>query len=735
MSAPTSTSPHRWKFFRSGGLDQVALETGDDLLNLKFLDQKLWVALSCPVKGLELDEKTLELIDTDKDGRIQPPELLGAVEWAAARLKKPGDLIQPNAALPLSAIDDSTPEGKAILSSAAQIVLNLGKSGATEITPVDTAEPQRIFANSKFNGDGIITGEASDDPEVRLVIADIVATLGPEMDRSGKPGVNQAKVDQFYGEVAAHLDWLTKGTTPEIAVLGAETAAAYGSFRVVRSKIDDFFARCSLAAFDARAIAALNRHESEYLSVAAKDLTITSEEIAAFPLARIEANRGLPLQEGLNPAWADAVGAFRRLAVSPLLGTAKIELTAAEWRLVKEKFSGYEGWLASKAGAALEKLGVERVRKLAAENKKSVLTALIAQDKALETEARAIADVERLVRYYRDLHLLLRNFVNFSDFYNPHLLAIFQNGTLYLDSRSCELCMRVDDPASHSILATLSKIYIAYCDLKRANGETMKIAACFTQGESDYLMVGRNGLFYDRKGRTWHATISKIVDHPISLRQAFWSPYKKFVRAIEDQVAKRAAEAEKRSDALLVGTAANIAQADKQKQAAEPKRIDVGSVAAMGVAFGALGTAFGYFLGLFKGLQWWQFPLLIGGIILLISLPSVAIAWLKLRQRTLGPVLDANGWAINGRVKINIPFGTRLTARALLPPGAKRSLDDPFEDKEAKRRKWMLFTLVLVVSAYLIYAALQQRFPFQPGAPRTEQKAESPGKPASEPQK
>ena len=57
----------------TGGLDQVSLETGADLLNLENLDQKLWVALSCPVKGLELDETTLKMIDTDGDGRITAP--------------------------------------------------------------------------------------------------------------------------------------------------------------------------------------------------------------------------------------------------------------------------------------------------------------------------------------------------------------------------------------------------------------------------------------------------------------------------------------------------------------------------------------------------------------------------------------------------------------------------------------------------------------------------------------
>ncbi len=68
-----SPTAHTWSFFRSGGLDQVSLTTSEDLLALDRLDQKLWVALSCPVKGLELDEKTLALIDSDGDGHIRVP--------------------------------------------------------------------------------------------------------------------------------------------------------------------------------------------------------------------------------------------------------------------------------------------------------------------------------------------------------------------------------------------------------------------------------------------------------------------------------------------------------------------------------------------------------------------------------------------------------------------------------------------------------------------------------------
>jgi hypothetical protein len=91
--------------------------------------------------------------------------------------------------------------------------------------------------------------------------------------------------------------------------------------------------------------------------------------------------------------------------------------------------------------------------------------------------------------------------------------------------------------------------------------------------------------------------------------------------------------------------------ADKTAKA-EPKKVDVGAVAAMGVAFGAIGTALAYFAGLFKGIEFWQLCLAVVGILLVISGPSMILAWMKLRKRNLGPILDANGWAVNAKGQI-----------------------------------------------------------------------------------
>ena len=165
---------------------------------------------------------------------------------------------------------------------------------------------------------------------------------------------------------------------------------------------------------------------------------------------------------------------------------------------------------------------------------------------------------------------------------------------------------------------------------------------------------------------------------------------------IEEQVAKRAAAADAASNSKLASAAESAANADKAPPAA--KKIDIGTVAAMGVAVGAIGGALGAIATGLAGLAIWQLPLVVVGLMLLISLPSMAIAWLKLRQRTIGPILEGNGWAVNGRVAINIPFGTKLTDLATLPPGSIRSLDDPYEDKGAIRRRRLIWALLIVLA-------------------------------------
>lgn len=700
-----ATATHKWNFYRAGGVEQVLIGSGADLVNLDQLDQKLWLALACPVQGTELDAATLALVDTDQDGRIRVPEVVAAIRWARDVWKNPDDLLKGSDSVSLSGINEKTDAGASVLKGARAILKNLGKADAKAIALEDVADTAKIFAGTRLNGDGVLSADATDDVPTQQAITDIMTVCGSVKDRSGTPGITQEHVDKFFAEASALVAWQDKALgNKAVMPLGEQTAAAAAAVAALKVKVDDYFTRARVAAIDPRAAAAFNGSDADWVALATKDLSAASAELARLPLARVEAGRALPLGEQVNPAWAAAVAELVSSAITPLLGASKQQLTEAEWLSLQAKVAGYQAWQGERPASVVHPLGLPRLTELFKSGAKDRIMSLLAQDKAVEDENSKVQQVERMVRYQRDLAKLLRNFVNFADFYGQHGAA-FQAGTLYLDGRACDLVMRVEDAGKHAALASLAKCYLAYCDCTRPSGEKLTIVAAFTSGDSDNLMVGRNGIFYDRAGRDWDATITKIIENPLSIRQAFWSPYKSFVRLVEEQVSKRAAAADAESKANVAKLAESTAQADKTKaveKPAEPKKIDVGAVAALGVAVAGLTTFLTTLLGYLLGMGWW-IPLGVLGMLLAISGPSMLIAWLKLRQRNLAPLLDASGWAINAQAMINVPFGGALTTSAQLPDGAKRSLKDPFAPKPS-RLPIYLFLLALLctgVSWYL----------------------------------
>jgi hypothetical protein len=669
---------HRWKIYRSGGVDQVALRSREDLERLEELDPKLWMALSMPTRGVHLDARTLELLDVDRDGHIRRPEVLSAVGWCCKVYRDPAAIFGGGDAVALDLLRDGP-----VLAGARRLLANLGKASADHVTLEDATNAAAMFVDTKLNGDGVVPADAADG-DARAAIEDIIATHGSVLDRSGKPGIDRARADAFFAEAKAIVAW-HDAAGPEVTRLAAAAAAV----AEVQVKVDDFFTRCRLARFDARAAAALAPADAELAALAGKTLSLASAEVAGLPLARIAADGALPLDETVNPAWHARIATLARDAVTPLLG-ARATLAEADWRQLLELLAGILAWQAAKPAGAVEPLGIDRLR--AAIAQEAAVRDAIERDLAVKPEVDAIADVERLCRYQRDLGALLTNYVNFSSFYSKRG-AVFQAGTLYLDARGCALVFEVVDAAKHATLAPMAGTYLAYCDCTRA-GAKKTIAAAVTTGDVDNLFVGRNGVFIDRDGADWHATITKIVDHPISIRQAFWSPYKKMARAIEERIASRAAAAEAESQTRLNESAAIVAEAGKPPPA-KKKGIDIGTVAALGVAVGGIAAVVVAILSGIFGLGKWA-PVGVLGILIAISSPSMLLAFMKLRRRNLGPLLDANGWAINALTRINVPFGTALTERPVVPPHAERSFSDPYAEK---RRPWKLYVALVALVA------------------------------------
>ena len=687
-----ANNEHKWNFSPVGGKVRVKITSGEDIARLGELDRKMWTVLSCPVTGLEFDEKTLKVIDRDGDGKIRVDEVIATAQWLTSILNDPEILLKGQSELPLAEFKDQD-----LLASAKQILKNLGLE-KDSISIDDTADNTRIFAGTKFNGDGIITPVSAPDEALAGLISTIAGAVGGETDRSGEAGITAEKIEQFYAALADFAAWKEAGT-PDVFPYGDNTQAALDACNALKDKFADFFMRCHLINFDEQAAPVVDISIDKIGALRGGNLALEAASIAEEPIARPAAD-GILRLGAVNPAWKGAVD-----AMTALVAPGKEELTEDEWNAILASFAPYTAWAGAKKGAEVEALGLEAVKELLKEDRKADLLALVEEDKALEKEALSIETVGKVLLLCRDFCTFLNNYVVFSDFYDPDKKAIFQAGRLYIDQRSTDLCIRVAGP--NGDISALSGMYILYCACTSEKlGKTMNIAAVLTDGDVDGIRVGKNAVFYDRAGNDWSATVTAIVDNPISIRQAFWAPYKKVGRWINEKIDKSASAKNDKALGDLTSAADKATDIKPGDPAAAPKpAFDIakfaGIFAAIGMAVGFIAQALVALVTGVAKLNLWQFLLAIVAIMLLISGPSMFIAWRKLRKRDLGPVLNANGWAINAASLVNIKFGKTLTSLAKFPKLA--AVDPEARRRRARRRFWCWLIAILLCAGAALY--------------------------------
>ena len=681
-------SKYEWQYCSLGGAIRVKIGSGEDIAHLGELDQKLWTVLSCPVEGLEFDKQTLEYLDTEKDGKIMVNEVVQAAQWLTSVIKDKDSILNGDSVLQLNNIDTSTTAGKGLYNSARQILKNLGID-KDEISLADASDSKAIFAGTKLNGDGIITALSTSDDAQKQIITDIIATVGSVEDRSGEKGVNAELIEKFYASCA---DWAAWKSSAPVMPYGERTAAAFDAYNALKDKMNDYFTRCRLVAFDTEVAKAVN--------VAVTDIN----DIDSCPIAAPKAARTLDLA-AINPAWQK-----RFDALASLTGfSGKTEMTEADWRSVETTFNDYAAWLGAKKGAEVEPLGEIRINAILIAGEKEALLALVEKDKALAAESSSIDDVKKLMYYYRDFYRLLKNFVLFTDFYSraPGVRAMFELGQLYIDQRCCDLCIRISDMSKHADMAAQSGIFLIYFKAtSKVLGKSMDAVAVMTDGDIFDLRPGKNGIFYDLHGNNWDAVITKVVDNPVSISQAFWAPYRKAWEFCVGIINKSAADKDAKINADLQAKvqtaaaktpgAADAAKTDKQ-QAFDIAKF-AGIFAALGMAIGYIGSAFTKIIAGIQKTPLRDQILILLGLMLVISGPSCFIAWTKLRKRNLGPILNANGWAINSKVLVNILFGGKLTTVAKYP---KLKLADPYDQKTPAWKIWLPTVLIILAIAFL----------------------------------
>jgi len=627
-----SKSGYKWSYCSLGGTTRVNIASGADIAHLRDLDEKMWTVLSCPVKGLEMDERTLDLIDYDRDGKIRVDEVVTAAEWLCSVLKDPNTILLGHDFIDLADFNIDNEDGAKLVECAKQVLKIMGLNKTT----ISLAELEEFLAH--YDEDC------------------------------------QKQLEESLGALSV--------TT---APYGENSDDAVAAVNAVREKIADYFIRCRFIQFHDDCAAALDVSVEKVAAISDKNLSVNVDEISNYPISRPIANAVLPINEGINPAWQAAFDKVKSLVLDVDF-PGKESINEEEWNTVVAKIDAY---VASKA----------EEEKTISEN----------HAEKVNDEHEVIKPLERLLHLYRDFYTLLRNYVMMTDFYDLSKEAIFQAGKLYIDSRCLNLCLKVTDVPKHMDGSKLSGMFLLYCKCtSKTKNATMDIVAVLTDGEVNNIRVGKNAVFYDNDGNDWDAVITNIVDNPISVREAFWSPYRKFGRWVTEKLTKSAQEKEAKSFENLTAKAdsatAAIGPDGKPVPVADTKKaFDIAKFAGI---FAAIGLALGFVLqaltGIFKVMfsSLPAFVLVVLVVILCISGPSMFLAWLKLRNRNLGPVLNANGWAINSKILVNTRFGATLTDIAKYP---KVVLKDPYAVKSMpKWLRWTLFVLIVLIVVFLL---------------------------------
>lgn len=719
-------TPNQWQFQRLGNANQVLLQTGQNIRNLKTLDPKLWMALSCPATGLEFDKKTLQWLDKNDDQQIRIAEVLSTIDWLSARLNHLSPLIDSPERVDLDNINTEAEAGQKIKATAQAILSNLNLEDRTFITLEDIQHSNKINASQLYNGDGIFQPAAAFSEPLQSWITTIMALSGSLKDASGEAGIDLPLAKATVDYVQAAQNW-THSFDALTTQFGDKTADVCALVETIKPKIEDYFLRTDLASYAPQTEISLNV-DPKYI-VPTDNGLLGDAQLADLPISKIVADQPLNLKQGINPIWQDQLKQLAQLC-APLLED-KDQLTQAEWIAIQTQLAPYEKLKAEKPvfpiltvahapTSSADKLSANQIALLLNPELMTEFKAKVKQDLSTPISTASLLEIEQLASYHRYFYRFLCNFVSLTDFFNLKDNAIFQSGKLYLDGRCCTLCSEVTDIGKHATLATYSSLYLIYCQCTRKEQtgdpkiDNKTIVAAMTAGDCLYLVEGRNGIYIDNLGADWDAKIVKIIDNPISIQQAVLDPYRKFGKFVSDQINKWASNKESAiaDFATKQATAENVASGGSSK-------FDIaktaGIFAAIGLALGALGTALASIFSSLLALSWWQIPLVFLAIFIIISGPSVILAWLKLRKRSLAPLLEASGWAINSNMKINLYLGRQLTSQATLPKNASLNLTDPTK-KKSSAKSWIFFLILCILigaGGYLYHKHYGWNNPFE----------------------
>jgi hypothetical protein len=695
-------------FQRIGRAYQLRIRNADDLANVLLLDEPHWMAITAPINTLDIDATFLSLLDGDDDGRIRPLEVRQAIEWALEVLTDRTGLAEQSDALRPEHINAEAPDGQRIIEACRKIAMTTGD----QELPVTLAEVRQIKATEESRAVsemGVVLPEATKDVQLAQFLRDVIVGVGGEAHPSGKVGVTVGKLDEFLRDAKGLLDWQAAGripegqTTTDIMPLGEATAPAYAAYRAIGDKIDQFFGQCDAVALDPSLRKHFGAQPAELASADLDDPAALRQVMADAPLAEPNAERTLALGQAINPVYADAMTKLRQATLEPILGQGLDTLTAAQWQQVTDKLAKHRLWAGSKVGKSLEALGGTKLQQYLEPQYAERVRQLVEQSRTTAFVLDNIRLVEKVILFQKHLIRFANNYVSFEDLYGRDRRALFDVGELVMDGRRFHLAVRVYDRAEHAKVATTSNIYVLYLQITGKNVSPYEVAVAVTSGGKGNLCIGKRGIFCDSRGNELDARVVQVIENPISLQEAMVAPFARLGKAIVGKIESVGASAEKQLDSAGGQVVTQVADAPQTtaapQPAAKPQGQGVGgALAGGGIALAAVGSSMAYVSKTLAGLaeRWPIILAVIAGAIAAVIVPTIIIAWVRLRKRDLSAMLEGSGWGINARMRLTGGLARFFTERPAYPLTAK-----------GIRRHSLYWLIGVVILAAAGYAAWQ----------------------------
>ena len=691
-------------FKRYGRSYHLSIKSAGDLENVLKLDEALWMATSAPIASMICDLTFLRLVDSDGDGRITCVDVREAIRWLLGHLCDRSGIEQRSTTLKLDHVPPASGDGQRIRDTSARMLSRLRTPGAGEISLEQVRGIKAQVESTPISEAGVVIPAATGDAEVRQFISDVIATTGGTPHPSGAMGVNQALIDRFLMEARAHLLWLGRGEIPpdrpatDVMPLGAATPAAFALLSSLRGKVEQYFAQCEAVALDERLAQQIGPRDAELQALDFADPAVIRAVLEKAPLARPRADRALAFEDRLNPRYADALRRLRTDVVEPVLGRLVPAMSRGDWLHLLRAFAPHDAWLQAKPQTPVTQLPPGQLKAYIDGPYAAAVASLIAESTKTAFALDNIRLVEKLILYQAYLLLLCNNFVSFPDLYDPKRRAMFEAGTLIMDGRRFNLAVRVDNRAQHCEVAKSSNMYVLYVEITpKQGGQRYEVAVPATTGGRGNLVVGKRGIFQDIEDRECDARTVQIIESPISMLEALISPFQRLGRAMTSRIESLTSEAEKKLETAGAATVTTISTKAPVLAAPAPaaptpalpaaartaplqKQSAMNAFMGGSIAVAALGSAFAFITSQLASLKWYSIVGGIGGALLAVTVPTVLVAFIKLRRRDLSAILEGSGWAINARMRLTRAQRRAFTRRPRRPKGSKLKAEPPPEE-------------------------------------------------------